>query len=93
MTHGKMTLVKPLAVQVSQALKTELLRKLQARCTRRSREVKELMLDGLCEGYRYERKDASRLLDDGMPAPEWAVATRCSAPVRADRAGGARNPG
>ena len=56
-------------MNMSQAIKTDLLPKLRARYERRSREGKTRMLDELCEGYGYERKYAIKLLRDTVPAP------------------------
>jgi hypothetical protein len=60
---------KPVRMNMSQAIKTDLLPKLRARYERRSREGKTRMLDELCEDYGYERKYAIKLLRDAVPAP------------------------
>ena len=56
-------------MNMSQAIKTDLLPKLRARYERRGREGKTRMLDELCEDYGYERKYAIKLLGDALPAP------------------------
>jgi len=56
-------------MNMSQAIKTDLLPKLCARYERRNREGKTRMLDELCEDYGYERKYAIKLLRDTVPAP------------------------
>jgi hypothetical protein len=56
-------------MNMSQAIKTDVLPKLRARYERRSRAGKTRMLDELCEDYGYERKYAIKLLRDTVPAP------------------------
>ena len=55
-------------MNMSQAIKTDLLPKLRARYERRGREGKTRLLDELCEDYGYERKYAIKLLGDTVPA-------------------------
>ena len=56
-------------MNMTKAIKDDLLPKLRARYARRQREGKTRMLDELCEDYGYERKYASKLLGDAVPAP------------------------
>ncbi len=53
-------------MNMSKKLKKELLGKLLGRYARRNREGKSLMLDELCEDYKYERKYAIKLLGGGL---------------------------
>lgn len=57
-------------MNMSQAIKTDLLPKLRARYERRSRAGKTRILDELCEDYGYERKYAIKLLRDRVPAAQ-----------------------
>jgi hypothetical protein len=61
-------------MNMSQALKTDLLPKLRSRYERRDRAGKTRMLDELCEDYGYERKYAIKLLRDTVPAPRAGTA-------------------
>ena len=54
-------------MNLSKELKKELLGKLLARYARRNREGKSLMLDELCDDYKYDRKYAIKLLGGGLP--------------------------
>jgi hypothetical protein len=54
-------------MNMSQALKTDLLPKLRSRYERRDRAGKSRMLDELCEDHGYERKYAIKLLRDTVP--------------------------
>jgi hypothetical protein len=56
-------------MNMSQAIKTDLLPKLRGRYERRDRTGKTRMLDELCEDYGYERKYAIKLLRNTVPAP------------------------
>jgi hypothetical protein len=56
-------------MNMSQAIKTDLLPKLRARYERRGREGKTRMLDELCEDHGYERKYAIKLLGGTVPVP------------------------
>ena len=56
-------------MNMTKAIKDDLLPKLRARYARRQREGKTRMLDELCADYGYERKYASKLLGDAVPAP------------------------
>ena len=56
-------------MNMTKAIKDDLLPKLRERYARRQREGKTRMLDELCEDYGYERKYASKLLGDAVPAP------------------------
>lgn len=56
-------------MNLSQALKTDLLPKLRSRYERRDRAGKTRRLDELCADHGYERKYAIKLLRDTGPAP------------------------
>jgi len=56
-------------MNMTQAIKEDLLPKLRERYARRGRAGKTRMLDELCEDYGYERKYAIKLLGDAVPAP------------------------
>jgi len=59
----------PVVMNMSRAIKEDLLPKLQARYQGRGREGRTRMLDELCEDYGYERKYAIKLLGHGVPPP------------------------
>ena len=56
-------------MNMTKAIKADLLPKLRERYARRQREGKTRMLDELCEDYGYERKYAIKLLGDAVPEP------------------------
>jgi len=56
-------------MNMSKAIKEDLLPKLRERYGRREREGKSRLLDELCEDYGYERKYAIKLLGDVLPGP------------------------
>ena len=56
-------------MNMTKAIKDDLLPKLHERYARRQREGKTRMFDELCADYGYERKYASKLLGDAVPAP------------------------
>lgn len=56
-------------MNMSQAIKKDLLPKLQERYARRNREGKSRMLDELCEDYGYDRKYAIKLLGGKLKEP------------------------
>jgi len=65
---GKRHRKKPVRMNMSRAIKADLLPRLQARYARRSREGRSRMLDELCQDYHYERKYAIKLLGGSLPA-------------------------
>ncbi len=60
-------------MNMSKAIKEDLLPKLRERYGRRQREGKTRMLDELCEDYGYERKYAIKLLGNTTPLPSGRV--------------------
>jgi hypothetical protein len=56
-------------MNMSRAIKDDLLPRLRARYAQRGREARGRMLDELCHDYHYERKYAIKLLGGKLPAP------------------------
>lgn len=59
---------KTVGMRMSKELKKEWLAKVKTRYQKRGREGKTLLLDELCEDYRYERKYAIKLLGGKLPS-------------------------
>ena len=69
-------------MNMTKAIKEDLLPKLRERSARRQREGKTRMLDELCEDYGCERKYASKLLRDAVPPPGSPAANGWPRPCR-----------